>query len=85
MKKNVEDFLEQTNQGKLFTANIMSGKRVQYCYRANKALVMLAGSSKVGRKYNNCTFGSINTWLPDWLLQEEGVTKTYDLSTHTQN
>ena len=45
-----EDFLKQTNQGKLFTANIMSGKRVQYCYRANKGLVMLAGSSKVGRK-----------------------------------
>ena len=45
-----EDFLKQTNQGKLFTANIMSGKTVQYCYRANKGLVMLAGRSKVGRK-----------------------------------
>ena len=49
-KNNSDDFLEQTNQGKLFTANIMSGKRVQYCYRANKGLVMLAGRSKVGRK-----------------------------------
>ena len=45
-----EDFLKKKTIRENCLLLILSGKRVQYCYRANKGLVMLAGSSKVARK-----------------------------------